>query len=299
LNKKLAASLTIAIFLLSTIAVFAPVQAHFTLGKNNEGVYPYTVQNFDPHAPGVLGYVWPGGGENTYLGSPTRVTNNVGPGYTAPYPVNALTAAGVYNPSWTQNLAQLDGHEYSPSGAIVVSSTGDLIFAINASQTWGVRSCPSATCTFTALYIAIPPEFKVPNKPEQVVTTITNNYADIIPYTVNSYDRYVPGWTLIRIIADPQNPIHFYNLGPTPQGEWYYVRINGVTAPTVAGKYFFKMYLVSSDTNPDGAGPDGSGWIPAQNWPVLLVKGELDPAIITGTIRYGGYNSTLYGQPVN
>jgi len=139
LNKKLAASLTIAIFLLSTIAVFAPVQAHFTLGKNNEGVYPYTVQNFDPHAPGVLGYVWPGGGENTYLGSPTRVTNNVGPGYTAPYPVNALTAAGVYNPSWTQNLAQLDGHEYSPSGAIVVSSTGDLIFAINASQTWGAE----------------------------------------------------------------------------------------------------------------------------------------------------------------
>jgi len=31
---------------------------------------------------------------------------------------------------------------------------------------------------------------------------------------------------------------------------------------------------------------------------VLLVKGELDPAIITGTIRYGGYNSSLYGNPV-
>ena len=28
------------------------------------------------------------------------------------------------------------------------------------------------------------------------------------------------------------------------------------------------------------------------------MKGELDPAIITGTIRYGGYNSTLYGQPM-
>ena len=28
------------------------------------------------------------------------------------------------------------------------------------------------------------------------------------------------------------------------------------------------------------------------------MKGELDPAIITGTIRYGGYNSTLYGQPI-
>ena len=39
-------------------------------------------------------------------------------------------------------------------------------------------------------------------------------------------------------------------------------------------------------------------FIPTQNWPVLLVKGEIDPAIITGTIRYAGYNQTLYSQPV-
>ena len=32
---------------------------------------------------------------------------------------------------------------------------------------------------------------------------------------------------------------------------------------------------------------------------MLLVKGEIDPAIITGTIRYGELNSTLYGTPVN
>ncbi len=30
----------------------------------------------------------------------------------------------------------------------------------------------------------------------------------------------------------------------------------------------------------------------------MLVKGEVDPAILTGTIRYAGYNSTLYGQPI-
>jgi hypothetical protein len=290
LNKKLAASLSIAIFLMSTLAILAPVQAHFTLGRNNEGVYAYTVQNFDPHVPGIIGYVWPGGSENTYLGSPTGVTNKVGPGYVPPYPVNALTAAGVYNPSWTQNLAQLDGHEYSPFGAIVVGSTGDLMFAINITQ-WADDSCPGPSCTYTALYIAIPPEFKVPNTPEQVVTTITNNYANIISYTINPYDRYVPGWTVIGIFADPQNPIHFYNTGPTGQGEWYYVRINGVTAPTIAGKYFFKIYM-------SGISPTPSTWIAVQNWPVLLVKGELDPAIITGTIRYGGYNSSLYGKPV-
>jgi len=39
-------------------------------------------------------------------------------------------------------------------------------------------------------------------------------------------------------------------------------------------------------------------WVPPQNWPVVLVKGEIDPAIITGTLRYAGYNQTLYGQPI-
>ena len=86
---------------------------------------------------------------------------------------------------------------------------------------------------------------------------------------------------------------------PTGNNEWYYVRINGVTAPSIAGKYFFKMFLAA----PGGSSNAPSSnqliyWLPTQNWPVLLVKGELDPAIITGTIRYGGYNSSLYGQPI-
>ncbi len=97
--------------------------------------------------------------------------------------------------------------------------------------------------------------------------------------------------------------MHFDN------GQWYYVRINGVTAPTVAGKYFFKMYLYYSQWGSlelatrhsvvlRSVFPRVQYFLPTQNWPVLLVKGELDPAIITGTIRYGGYNSTLYGQPI-
>ncbi len=72
--------------------------------------------------------------------------------------------------------------------------------------------------------------------------------------------------------------------------------------------------MTSQSVGPNGAGiipstltgplnaqtgtADPSGWVPTPNWPVLLVKGELDPSIITGTIKYGGYNSTLYGQPV-
>jgi hypothetical protein len=292
LNKKLAASLTIAIFLISTFAILAPVQAHFTLGENVPN-YPYTIQNFDPHVGGVVGYVWPGGGEAAYAGSYTGVSNVVGPGYVAPYPTPSLTKAGVYPSPWTQNYAQLDGHEYAPFGAIVTGSTGDLIFAINYTGTGAV---PPAQ-VFDSFFIAIPPEFNITGT-EQVVTTITNNYGNINIYKANAFDRYVPGWTLIKISADRQALINF------AKGQWYYVRINGVTAPKVAGKYFFKMYLYYSapsgtfTTCGELCQPRVQYWVPTQNWPVLLVKGELDPAIITGTIMYGGYNSSLYGTPI-
>jgi hypothetical protein len=94
----------------------------------------------------------------------------------------------------------------------------------------------------------------------------------------------------------------------TRAGEWYYVRINGVTAPSIAGRYFFKMALYDGNdyygvgpTLAGGTGAFGSQpfvWVPPQNWPVMLVKGETDPAIVTGTLRYAGYNSTLYQQPI-
>ena len=32
----------------------------------------------------------------------------------------------------------------------------------------------------------------------------------------------------------------------THAAEWYYVRVNGVTAPSVAGRYFFKIALLNS-----------------------------------------------------
>jgi len=38
--------------------------------------------------------------------------------------------------------------------------------------------------------------------------------------------------------------------------------------------------------------------MPAENWPVLLVKGEVDPGIIEGTVRHGSWNEALYGKPI-
>ena len=40
--------------------------------------------------------------------------------------------------------------------------------------------------------------------------------------------------------------------------------------------------------------------MPMENWPVLLVKGEVDPAIITGTVKFGDQsNPNFYGLPLN
>jgi hypothetical protein len=130
---------------------------------------------------------------------------------------------------------------------------------------------------------------------------------------------------MVQILADAgmnaatPTPTTYYDhqgIDFTAAGEWYYVRINGVLAPSVAGRYFFKVLLedgTRSTCGEEGTGlsPPGSGalpssiapslcsqFIPTENWPVLLVKGEIDPSILTGTVRYAGYNATLYGQPI-
>ena len=85
----------------------APVQAHFTLGDNTSG-YPYHIDDFDPHVSGVIGYVWPGGGENVYTGGAsaagmnpyTTISTILPPGYVPPYPTDSLAAAGVWPGMW-------------------------------------------------------------------------------------------------------------------------------------------------------------------------------------------------------
>ena len=336
MQKKLIATLTITIFLISTFAVIVPTQASFTLG-NLSGTNPYDINNFDPHVAGPIGYVWPGSGENAYAGFPNVAADNLPPGYQSPYPHG--NPPGAPSNSWYQ----LEGDTYAPFGAILAGSTGDLIFAINATCTpdlWSgdprangcatefghnngvtkseIQSALLRNYGWDTLSILIPPEFLVKDA-SQIVTTITNSYDNIWVGRLGPDDRYAPGWTLVLITADSAidagqgGSYNHQFINFTTAREWYYVRINGVTAPSIAGRYFFKMQLYSnlaSGANQYGVGPTlasaggPSGgenpvvWVPPQNWPVLLVKGEVDPAIITGTLRYAGYNSTLYQQPI-
>jgi len=314
LHKKLAAILTIAIFAISTLAITNPVQATYTLGLNTPtGI----INNYDgTRVPGFIGYVWPGGGSDSYSGAfslaapDANVNANGGfsPGYVPPNPLlppasGAMVCNGKTCPeSWYQ----LSGNAYSPFGAVLAGSTGDLIFAINDTY-----ANAKATMGFDGLTILIPPEFKIPGS-AQISDTWSNDHNQIYTYTLAPDDRYAPGWTAVTLWVDGYNG-HFYNgkgttnqyvshhqfLNFTNAKEWYYARINGVTAPTIAGKYFFKMLLIGDDGGAPGTYFNATQFVPVQNWPVMLVKGELDPAIMTGTVTYGGFNATMYGQPID
>jgi hypothetical protein len=302
MNKELAALSVVGLFLVGMVAAASPVQAHFTLGDLT-GAYPYHKNDFDPHVNGVIGYVWPGSGQNAYDGFPNLASSSLAPGYQSPYPGG--NPPGAPSNSWYQ----LESDAYAPFGAVLTGSTGDLIFAINSTQT-------TVTKGWDTWVILIPPGFNVPDA-SQIVSTLTNTYDSVYTTKLSPYDRYAPGWTLVGIRVDAAiNPSYNHQyIDFTTAKEWYYARINGVTAPSVAGRYFFKMLLYGDNaylapntlTSTGGTTPpakaSGGGEMPTQflapeNWPLMLVKGEIDPAIITGTIRYGGYNASLYGQPV-
>ena len=305
---------TILLTLTLAASLSAPAYAHTTLGDLN-GNAPYFRSNdhelnptdtFGQHVPGPLGYVWPGGGLNMYSGLPANP-----PGYQSPF-------------TDFEDPTQVVGNVYAPEGTILTSTSdhdnvGDMIFAINFSQprAFITASNPNPNFEYTTVAIYIPaPVFDKTGELIQdgfepagginweagentnIVTTITDNYGNIFVTRADRNDPFQPGSWILFITA-PNNITFRANRG---WSEWYYVRINQMKAPQVAGRYFFKMFL--DDHYPvrrQAALPSLiNSTIPMENWPVLLVKGEVDPAIIWGTVRYGDTaNSTLYGTPLS
>ena len=298
----------IAILLL-TLAAFlsTPVYAHTTLGdlnnsppifrtNDNELNTPNFLGN---HVPGPLGYVWPGAGLDAYSGSQLNP-----PGYQSPF-------GSTINPP-VQDAADA----YSPEGAILTSTpdhdnVGDFIFAINFSLPNSFTQVNDFNYSSLTVYLPAPVFDKTGllvqdgfepaaginwdhGDNSNIVTTITDNYGAIFVTRADSNDPFEPGSWIVRIQGPPSG-ITFLKT----RDVWYYVRINQMKAPYTAGRYFFKMFLNDSYPIHNGASGEVWGTMPMENWPVLLVKGEIDPAIITGTIRYGELNSTLYGLPVN
>jgi len=282
-----------------------PASAHTTVGDLT-GTSPYRINDNEltipggNHVPGPLGYVWPGSGLDTYSG----VASNP-PGYQSPFT--------------NQQPLQEAGDSYSPEGAILTStadhdSVGDLIFALNFSNPNAFPSPSRFNYTSLAIYIPAP-VFDATGKLIQdgfepaaginwdqsdntnIVTTITNDYGSIFVTRADMNDPFEPGSWIIYIQAPPSGITFNFNKN---FDNWYYIRINQMKAPFTAGRYFFKMFLNDSYPVHDGASANLiAGTVPMENWPVLLVKGEVDPAIISGTLRYGDLDSTLYGKPIN
>lgn len=269
--------LAIVVALVALSTFLTPVSAHFTLGDYTSA-YPCHANNYDPHVQGVVGYVWPGTG---LIGQGT-LNRPEAPGYQSPWPNYPPGIAP--RPSWRQ----LEGNAYAPFGAVLTSTDqhsnqGDLLLAINYTQ-------PTQKWAYWYLHIWIPPEFTGIDR-TRIVTTLTNVYSRISVGITGKEEPTGPSWIWIRITCDAG---HLITFKPDGVDRWYYVRINQVTAPKIAGKYFFKIAL-SNSSDILIASKD---MIPTQNWPILMVKGEVDPAIIWGTIRYGGWNTTLYGFPI-
>jgi hypothetical protein len=268
--------------------------AHFTLGKLTNS-YRFHGQDFDPHVAGPTAFVWPGAGFAALTGSPSGMP----PGYQPPWPDQNPQSAPS---SWYQ----LEGNAYSPFGAILTSTAshaniGDLILGINFTRPDEI--VPAGTDVFySGMYIYIPPDFGN-ILPSQIVTSITNDYSQVSASIAPQNDPFAPGWIRISVTSSTLGFVMAFRASHN-HDEWYYIRLNGVVAPQIAGKYFFKILLRMSGSLSFSYPASFNTptienlYMPVQNWPVLLVKGEVDPAILYGTIRYGAWNESLYGQPV-
>ena len=283
-----------------------PVYAHFTFG-NFSNAPPYE-NDSDLHVPGPTVYLWPG-----YL-DPHSSSQLGGAGY---FPFGAI-------------LASTTDHENTGPITLAINFTNPCAFGWNDVDNTCGTGVPYMA-NYTGLTVYIPPEFDLSSlavtsyNPGLIQSTFAANANDVVTIEkASETDPWGPGWWVVSIEGD----IHWW-----PQHdyrEWYYMRINDVGAPKIAGKYFFKVFLFDeffnfvypgmarnliingrqctacnegTATSPSYSIVPYSGatnaTVPVENWPVLVVKGEIDPGILTGTIRYGSYNKTLYGNPIN
>jgi hypothetical protein len=169
------------------------------------------------------------------------------------------------------------------------SSVGDLQFDFT------ITEAPIA-----AIEIYVPPEFvfTAPSKEESIWTDLTNDYAYIWTTGPSAYDPVAPGWTRIWLGIQ-----EYWGDGPRPASEigsviepgTYHVRLFGLAAPAVAGLYHFKIYYWTSTLDSDRNDPllwTNYHSLGAGNFPVIIVKSELNPAWVAATVR-----TELYFNP--
>ncbi len=98
--------------------------------------------------------------------------------------------------------------------------------------------------------------------------TVTNDYHFISVSRLSDRDSIAPNWWRILISGRSMNGS--------------IVRVFSVTAPSIVGRYFFKVFT-------DGVS------IGATNFPTLVVSADINPAYISGTVLDGCRDSSRYG----
>jgi hypothetical protein len=147
-----------------------------------------------------------------------------------------------------------------PKGAIIQNTTGDISLNI------------TLTDEASSIAIYIPPEFTfLRSDTTSVWTSITNNYTRISIGKSRSMENIAPSWWSVEVD------------GSIAPGN-YAVKLFSVRAPDVCGRYFVKVFI------------DGIS-IGAENFPTIVVKGDLYPAYVSGRVLNA--DSGEYGVPVS
>ena len=306
--RKIALSLVLTIILISSFTV-QQVAAHYTLGFQSP---------LGPTAPR-------GDGVNTNWNA---VDDNLRGGHVLdPYAItNGYDTASIayVSPGLLYQPLDVQGNYYSPNGSILTDTVGPLYFYINISDpanlsdsnqpgldiSWEEHSARSRW-----LYIAIPPEFTpAADTPSswRVVTSITSDYHFIKTGKLASDHPIAPGWHYIAITAPnvtdpttgksanylyPASEDPFKDRQPWKKPDWrwgmYEIVAFDMKAPSCAGKYFFKVFYTKTLLYNIYEQYES---FPPENYPQLVVKGEVDPGYITGRVRYAGHSSYYYGQ---
>jgi hypothetical protein len=210
------------------------------------------------------------------------------PKASAQYELNVFMQPGVadpYNPGFSLTLGTLRTNpDYivatQNAFSILADSVGDLQFTFTVNTAVGY------------IRIWVPPEFTFTNTNNarfSVWTDITNDYGYISVSTRPTLDSIAPNWTRITIGRhDASYPGYWaaasamYTTSVIQPGT-YHVRLLGLKAPSILGLYHFKIATDVAEMLVD-------------NWPIIIVKGELNPAFVTGLVESSIHLSGLSGK---
>ncbi|MCW3975034.1 MAG: carboxypeptidase-like regulatory domain-containing protein [Candidatus Bathyarchaeota archaeon] len=180
-----------------------------------------------------------------------------------------------------------------PNSTILTNSTGELLINVTLT-TYNYTGGDYPDSIIKSISIHIPPEFTINNGLESVWTSFTNDYSSISWSTALSNDPIAPNWSILSILnlnitksqdqVDVKNRIFLEN-------NTQYIRIFNVTSPSIAGRYFLKVFVVINGLTYS---------IGATNFPTIVVKADLNPAYASGIIRHGDpLKPNLYGKPLD